>query len=376
VKFGKSLLIGLLLQTILAVSLAMPAKADSAPVTFSQAFTTGVTPTQAIVDAWNNFRSQLTGTYTQFTFSSSTGPTITVSDPTKVQTLANAIRTTNTAGVSTVVVTQQTIGSNTWYVTYGCATSSIVAVEFTNVGGCSCGNGFTLRPAIGNSNWGGANGTTCNAASQTLSLTFGPVIPQLGTPAAPNVTPTSATTISVSETSTVANSSSYTINVYQSNGTTFVESITVTISNITSPNTLSNLNPSTTYKVTVTAIGDNVSYATSAESSQSQVTTLAGVSTISISITAGSNPPQKLSSSTITASINTAGTVTFFYNGRPLHCVPLTVIVSGATINCVWKPVTIGSVLLSARLAPTSGSYSASTSAPLLVAVGKRSTSR
>ena len=354
----------------------MPAKADSAPVTYSQTFVTNQVPTQAQVDAWNTFRSQLTGTYTQFTFSSSTGASITVSDSTKVQTIANALRTTNTSGTSSTTVTSQTIGSNTWIVSYGCASSNIVAVEISNNSTCNCGVGYTLRPAIGNTNWGGANSATCNGTTQTLSLTFGPVTPQLGTPAAPIVSPTSATSIAVSETSTTANATNFRIKVYQSDGTTFVESITVSVSSITSPNSLTGLSPTTLYKITVTALGDNVSYADSNESTQTSVTTLAGISTISLAITAGNNPPKKLGSSTITASINTAGTVTFFYNSRPLHCLPLTVVVAGATVTCIWKPIISGSVRVTANLAPSSGSYSASTSPPLYLTVGTRSTSR
>jgi hypothetical protein len=105
------------------------------------------------MDAWNTFRSQLTGTYTQFTFSSSTGASITVSDSTKVQAIANALRTTNTSGTTWTTVTSQTIGSNTWIVSYGCASSNIVAVEISNNSTCNCGVGYTLRPAIGNTNW-------------------------------------------------------------------------------------------------------------------------------------------------------------------------------------------------------------------------------
>jgi len=376
VKFRKVISVALV-ASLITLGFSEPAKADSSPVTFSQTFTGSSSPTQAIVDAWNLFRSQLTGTYTQFTFSSSNGSSVTVSDPTKVQLLANALRTTNTVGSSATLVTSQTINGTVWAVGYGCTTATgIVAVEFANVGQCTASSTYALRPAIFNANWGGANGSTVNAPTQTLTLTFGPVIPQLATPAAPIVSVQSATTIGVNETSTTSNASSYLVNVYASNGTTFVESATVASGSITTPTTLSNLSPSTNYKVTVTAIGDNVNYANSAESSQTSVTTLAGASTISLAITAGNNPPKKLGASTITATINTAGTVTFFYNGRPLHCLPLTVVVSGATVTCVWKPIVTGRVTLSASLAPSSGSYSASTSAPLNVAVGNRTISR
>ena len=359
-KVGKVISV-VLVASLISLGFSQPAKADSSPVTFSQTFTGGQVPAASILTAWNAFAAALTGTYTQFTFASSNGGTITVSDPTKVQTIANAIHNTTQVSV--------TIGSNTW--TY---TPSYYD-EFGNQGYGYCNTGYVVRPTFVNPNWGGV-GTTCSSATQTITITFGPVIPQLSTPAAPIVTAPSATTIRVSETSTTSNASSYLVNVYANNGTTFIESATVTSGSITTPTTLANLSPSTNYKVTVTAIGDNVNYANSAESSQTSVTTLAGASTISLAITAGNNPPKKLGASTITASINTAGTVSFFYNGRPLHCLPLTVVVSGATVTCVWKPIVTGWVTLSASLAPSSGSYSASTSAPLNVAVANRTTNR
>jgi Concanavalin A-like lectin/glucanases superfamily/IPT/TIG domain len=99
-------------------------------------------------------------------------------------------------------------------------------------------------------------------------------------------------------------------------------------------------------------------------------------SNISLTLTAGNNPPKKLNSTTITASITTAGTVTFFYGNRPIHCLPLTIVSPGAAVTCVWKPVVSGSLYLTARLIPSSGAYSSSTSSPLFVTIGKRSTSR
>ena len=37
---------------------------------------------------------------------------------------------------------------------------------------CACSTGYDVRPCIGNSNWGGVNSVSCNAASQTLIVTF------------------------------------------------------------------------------------------------------------------------------------------------------------------------------------------------------------
>ena len=137
-----------------------------AGVTFSQAFTQSIAPTTTIETAWNTFRAALTGTYTQFTWSSTNGSSITVSDPTLVQTLANGLRT--------ATVTAVTINSVSWRVGTGCGTPKIggVAVEFSNIASCNASSTYSLRPMINNGNWGGTNQSTINAPSQTITLTF------------------------------------------------------------------------------------------------------------------------------------------------------------------------------------------------------------
>jgi hypothetical protein len=134
--------------------------------TFSQLFTNGTPPTTTMETAWNTFRASLTGTYTTFTFFSNLNVGITVTDAVRVQTLANSLRT--------ATVTNQTIGGNTWFVGTGCGTPKIggVAVEFSNVGSCSAGSTYALRPMINNLNWGGVNGSTVGAPTQTITLTF------------------------------------------------------------------------------------------------------------------------------------------------------------------------------------------------------------
>ena len=134
--------------------------------TFSQLFTQSVAPTIAMETAWNTFRASLTGTYTTFRFFSNLNAGITVTDSVKVQILANSLRTGT--------ITSQVIGANTWFVGTGCGTPKIggVAVEFSNVGSCNGGSTYALRPMINNLNWGGVNGSTVGAATQTITLTF------------------------------------------------------------------------------------------------------------------------------------------------------------------------------------------------------------
>ena len=135
--------------------------------TFSQSFTQNTAPTTAIETAWNTFRASLTGTYTSFTWSSTNGNSITVTHPTNVQTLANALR--NATGGTSV-----TIDSVVWRVGTGCGSPKIggVAVEFSNIASCSVSSTYALRPMINNANWGGTNQYTVGAPSQTITLTF------------------------------------------------------------------------------------------------------------------------------------------------------------------------------------------------------------
>lgn len=134
--------------------------------TYSQLFTQGVAPTTAMETAWNSFRASLTGTYTIFRFYSNLNAGVTVTDAVKVQTLANSLRT--------ATATNQSISGVAWLVGTGCGTPKIggVAVEFSNIGSCSASSTYALRPMINNSNWGGVNGTTVNAPTQTITLTF------------------------------------------------------------------------------------------------------------------------------------------------------------------------------------------------------------
>lgn len=54
-----------------------------------------------------------------------------------------------------------------------CGGSGNNGYELTATGSaCSCTPGYTVRPCIGNLNWGGINGATCGSASQTMTVIF------------------------------------------------------------------------------------------------------------------------------------------------------------------------------------------------------------
>ena len=90
------------------IHLSLPAMA--ADVTFSQTFNSGQKPGSGILTAWQTFTQQLTGSYSSFTFSSSNGGSITVSDATKVTELATALRTRQSSSDATYTVTIGEIG--------------------------------------------------------------------------------------------------------------------------------------------------------------------------------------------------------------------------------------------------------------------------
>lgn len=132
---------------------------------YSQNFTYNTTPVSQCT-AWNTFRNLLTSTsYTLLTISGSNSPTgISLTNPTYVVAIANALRNgtaygpVSSNGYSWVVVACSVSGGN---------------LELTATGsGCACNTGYTVRPCIGNVNWGGINTTTCSPVSQMMKVTF------------------------------------------------------------------------------------------------------------------------------------------------------------------------------------------------------------
>ena len=122
-------------------------------------FVSGCAPGSAIEAAWAAFRASLNGTYDTFTVASSLGGSVTVTDATKVQLLADGLRT--------ATATQVNINGVDWFVGLGCGPPS--AVEFFGkvATPCNCIVSVSLRPDIGNANWGAVDANTCNAPSQT-----------------------------------------------------------------------------------------------------------------------------------------------------------------------------------------------------------------
>jgi hypothetical protein len=154
-------------------------------VTFSQVFTNGSVPAASILTAWQTFAAQLTGSYDSFVFSSSNGQSITVTNATNVQAMADAIRTRTSTGSAEFSFID---GSNTWRYIPG------YYFQFGNAPNGSCGGSglYILRPTFPNSNWGGF-GSGCNSPTQTMTLTFIVSAPVASTFSTSQTSPTNIT---------------------------------------------------------------------------------------------------------------------------------------------------------------------------------------
>lgn len=160
---------------LLAVVYAPQAVAQD--VVYSETFTNGTSycPGQSQFDNWGIFRSQLDTTlkkFRQVTVKGSNDPVgITCNDPDLTRKIAHAMRTGTNFSV--------TCNGQPWVITagacWGGCSSSAVELELV-VGStftCNCTNpGYIFRPNIGNLNWGGIGGATCNAPTQTMTVIF------------------------------------------------------------------------------------------------------------------------------------------------------------------------------------------------------------
>lgn len=140
------------------------------PISYSEAFVGGSVPTTQC-NSWQSYRASLTSgrNYIGFTIRGTMNTTgISCTDPTVANAVAAALRTaTGYVGSS---------DGQTWYVGTGCVAGApgcgTDGVELSNQGTCSCATGYSIRPVINNINWGGIDGNTCGAVSQTMEVIF------------------------------------------------------------------------------------------------------------------------------------------------------------------------------------------------------------
>ena len=145
-------------------------------IIYSEAFTNGQNycPGDSQYDNWTTFRDTLGDTNFRFTSCTIRGSLdsvgITCTTDSIVAQIANALN----QGIEQSFTCDGII----WKVGTSCNTSCAVAGEDVEINAantgddCSCSASHTVRPCIGNSNWGGISATTCSAPSQTMEVEF------------------------------------------------------------------------------------------------------------------------------------------------------------------------------------------------------------
>ena len=131
-------------------------------LTYSQTFIYGATPSTQCT-AWTTFGAYLPlRTYTSMTiYGSLNGVGVTLTDPTTIYNIVLALRTSTAFGPVTYNGRSWAVGA--------CGSGNELSA---NGAVCYCSTGYDLRPCIGNYNWGGINGVTCSASTQTMAVSF------------------------------------------------------------------------------------------------------------------------------------------------------------------------------------------------------------
>ena len=146
-------------------------------ITYSESFTTGFSycPGDPVYDNWGSFRAQLDTSVFKFTKVTIKGSLDnigrTCTDPVMVQQMAGSLKDGITGAWALCD------GTFSWNVGSGCFGGCGLpadGIEFNATGtDCQCTTpGYTVRPCIGNLNWGGLNGVTCSAPNQTMTVAF------------------------------------------------------------------------------------------------------------------------------------------------------------------------------------------------------------
>ena len=145
----------------------------SVDVLYSENFigNTSYAPGSSQYDNWIGFTNSLTGYYTQVTIKGSLDLVgVTCTNDSIVNLLAAHLN----AGTETSILWN----GRYWSVKEGCG--GVGNMEFNSelaIRDCSCSGDHTVRPAIGNQNWGGIGSLTCNAPTQTMEVLFKGVSP-------------------------------------------------------------------------------------------------------------------------------------------------------------------------------------------------------
>lgn len=219
------------------------------------------------------------------------------------------------------------------------------------------------------------SGTISDLASNAMS-TFSFTPPSSTTayvyqpPSAPTIDSITAnnTSLTIYFTAGAANGSTVTNYQYSTNNGGAFSVLSPT--DAVSPITITGLTNGTTYQIVIKAIS-NLGVGLASNMLSSAPTASA---TVNISLTASATTASKGTPITITAQVNQAGVVTFFWNGKRISgCIKKTATTSA---TCIWKPSVTGQWSVQALLDPTDPSYVNSYSAKLPVFILKRAGTR
>jgi hypothetical protein len=197
---------------------------------------------------------------------------------------------------------------------------------------------------------------TVNKASTSISI------------ALPNSASTAAASGTVAITATVPRAGSVSFKEGSTVVCTSAASSTTATCSWTAPGTLGSVNLTAIFTPT-----DSTNYETSTSTTLT-ISVVNGVSTVSLSLAGGVTQTPKGQNIVITATIDQAGKVTFYADGKKLPgCINLNA--SAGTRNCTWKPAVQKQVTIKATLNPTNNVYQSSTSS-LAVWVVRRTGTR
>ncbi len=134
------------------------------PKIYSEFFRSGSTST-AQCTVWNTWRASLTGTYSKVTLKGSNDPVGVSCTGSSANTICQSLRTGSPLGVS--------CGGRSWVIS-GIGSCGDGVELNANGSICQCNVGYTVRPCIGNANWGAINGEACGANDQTMTVVCQP----------------------------------------------------------------------------------------------------------------------------------------------------------------------------------------------------------
>jgi hypothetical protein len=267
---------------------------------------------------------------------------------------------------------QLTIGSATEYANFISLTDSrtatfrfVVTVDYNNIDldGISVSTPLQLN-----------SGSISDLATNSISdLSFTPPVTTsvnvYQPPSAPTIDSITANNGSVSVFFTAGSSNGSTVSNYKyslNSGSYIALSPTDAIS----PITITGLTNGTSYQIEIRAVsnlGDGLA-------SNSLSSTPSASASITVSLTASATTATKGTTITITAQVNQAGVVTFFWNDKRINGCIKRVATTSAT--CSWKPSVTGQWSIQALLDPNDPTYINSYSQKLPVFILRRSGTR